>query len=142
MIHQYYYNLLTMSEPAEEQFINIFEKAEQEEDEKKEKKEIRELKPEPLADPKLTHKICELIQQLLPLKQVKKGVNEILKEMNKGGIEVVILAADCEPLEVIMTLPPLCEEKNVQYCFIPHKAVLGRACGIKTPVAAAGITFK
>ena len=41
-----------------------------------------------------------------------------------------------------MTLPPLCEEKNVQFCFIPHKAVLGRACGIKTPVAAAGLTSK
>ena len=43
------------------------------------------------------------------MKQVKKGVNEILKEMTKGTVEVVIMAADCEPLEVIMTLPPLCE---------------------------------
>jgi hypothetical protein len=33
------------------------------------------LKPEPLAEPKFNKKICELIQQLLPLKQVKKGVN-------------------------------------------------------------------
>lgn len=32
-----------------------------------------------MADPKLTKKICELIQQLAPLKQIKKGVNEILK---------------------------------------------------------------
>lgn len=41
-----------------------------------------------------------------------------------------------------MMLPPLCEEKNIQYCFVPSKAVLGRACGIKTPVAAAGIVGK
>ena len=41
-----------------------------------------------------------------------------------------------------MTLPPLCEEKNIQYCFVPSKAVLGRACGIKTPVAAAGLMLK
>ena len=41
-----------------------------------------------------------------------------------------------------MTLPPLCEEKNIAYCFVESKAVLGRACGIKRPVAAAGIIFK
>jgi hypothetical protein len=33
------------------------------------------LKAEPLADSKLTKKICELIQQLASLKQLKKGVN-------------------------------------------------------------------
>ena len=84
----------------------------------------------------------KLIQQLIPLKQVKKGVNEVLKEITKSNVEVVILAADCDPLEIVMTLPPLCEEKNIQYCFVSSKAVLGRACGIKTPVAAAGLVFK
>ena len=41
-----------------------------------------------------------------------------------------------------MTLPPLCEEKNIQYCFVSSKAILGRACGIKRPVVAAGLLFK
>ena len=41
-----------------------------------------------------------------------------------------------------MTLPPLCEEKNVQFCFVSSKAALGRACGIKRPIAAAGIIGK
>lgn len=92
-----------------------------------------------MADPKLTKKICDLIKHLTPLKQLKKGVNEILKEISKGTIEVVVLAADCHPIEVIMTLTSLCEERNIQYCFVPSKAVLGRACGVKVPVAAAGL---
>ena len=100
------------------------------------------MKAEPLADPKLTKKIYELMQQLLPLKQVRKGVNELLKSLTKSEVEVVVLAADTEPLEVVMTLPPLCEEKNIPYCFVESKAVLGRATGIKRPVAAAGIIFK
>jgi ribosomal protein L7Ae-like RNA K-turn-binding protein len=29
--------------------------------------------------------------------------------MTKSQVEVVILAADCDPLEVIMTLPTSCE---------------------------------
>lgn len=95
-----------------------------------------------MADPKLTKKILELLQQLLPLRQVRKGVNEVLKEITKSQVELVILAADCDPLEVVMTLPSQCEEKNIPYCFVESKAVLGRACGIKRPVVAAGITFK
>lgn len=55
---------------------------------------------------------------------------------------MVILAADCEPLEIIMTLPPMCEEKNVPYCFVSSKATLGRACGIKRPVVAVSIVFQ
>lgn len=64
-----------------------------------------------------------------------------MKVLHKGGLEAVILAADCDPLEIIMTLPPICEEKNVPYCFVSSKANLGRACGIKRPVVAVGITF-
>lgn len=125
----------------EEEFIDIIGQAEKE----KEKKEViveRILKPEPIADPKFTKKILELIQQLLPLRQVRKGANELLKSITKSEVEAVILAADCDPLEVIMTLPAQCEEKNIPYCFVESKAALGRACGIKRPVVAAGIIFK
>jgi U4/U6 small nuclear ribonucleoprotein SNU13 len=69
-------------------------------------------------------------------------VNELLKSITKSEVEVVILAADCDPLEVVMTLPSQCEEKNIPYCFVESKAALGRACGIKRPVVAAGVIFK
>lgn len=29
--------------------------------------------------------------------------------MTKSEAELVIMAADCDPLEVVMTVPPLCE---------------------------------
>ena len=123
----------------EEEFIDIAGEAE------KEKKQViveKILKPEPVADPKLTKKVLELLQQLLPLRQVKKGVNELLKSITKSEVEVVILAADCDPLEVVMTLSSQCEDKNIPYCFVESKAALGRACGIKRPVVAAGVIFK
>lgn len=123
----------------EEEFIDILGQAEKQEEKKPEQ---RVLKPEPIADHKLTKKILELIQQLLPLRQVRKGANELLKSITKSEVEAVILAADCDPLEVIMTLPAQCEERNIPYCFVESKAALGRACGIKRPVVAAGIVFK
>lgn len=72
-------------------------------------------------------------------KQLKKGVNEVLKCLNKGASELVIMAADCDPLEIVMNLPGECEEKNVPYCFVSSKAALGRACGIKRPIVSATI---
>ena len=55
------------------------------------------------------------------------------------------MAADTDPLEMLMNIPTICEEKvlflifnvfifffkNVPYCFVPNQSALGRACGIK-----------
>ena len=49
------------------------------------------------------------------------------------------MAADATPLEILLHLPLLCEDKNVPYVFVPSKAALGRACGVKRPVVAASI---
>ena len=68
------------------------------------------------------------------------------------------MTADTEPLEILLHLPLLCEEKvrppsvldqcmllmvclqNVPYVFIESKAALGRACGVTRPVIAASVT--
>jgi len=38
---------------------------------------------------------------------------------------VIILAADATPLEIILHLPLLCEDKSVPYIFVPSMAELG-----------------
>jgi len=82
------------------------------------------------------------------------------KTLNRGVAEFVVLTADTEPLEILLHLPLLCEEKvihlrtlftpsdiyivsvlqNVPYVFIPSKAALGRACNVSRPVIAASVT--
>jgi len=94
----------------------------------------------PLADDQLTNMILELVQQATMYKQVKKGANEATKTLNRGIAEIIVLTADTEPLEILLHLPLLCEEKNVPYIFVPSKAALGRACGVSRPVIAASIT--
>jgi ribosomal protein L7Ae-like RNA K-turn-binding protein len=54
--------------------------------------------------------------------------------------QIIVMAADAEPLEIILHLPLLCEDKNVPYVFVKSKAALGRACGVTRPVVAASIT--
>merc|ERR1712006_27908 len=94
----------------------------------------------PLADQQLTVTILELIQQAANYKQLKKGANEATKTLNRGISEFVVLAADATPLEILLHLPLLCEDKNVPYVFVPSKQALGRACGVSRPVISCSVT--
>merc|ERR1711965_1032520 len=94
----------------------------------------------PLADQQLTVTILELVQQAANYKQLKKGANEATKTLNRGISEFVVLAADAKPLEILLHLPLLCEDKNVPYVFVPSKAALGRSSGVTRPVIAVSVT--
>ncbi|KIM27916.1 hypothetical protein M408DRAFT_161211 [Serendipita vermifera MAFF 305830] len=94
----------------------------------------------PLADAVLVDKILDLVQQASNYKQLKKGANEATKTLNRGIAEFIVLTADTEPIEILMHLPLLCEDKNVPYIFVPSKAALGRACNVTRPVIAASVT--
>lgn len=94
----------------------------------------------PLADAKLTVNILDLVQQAANYKQIKKGANEATKTLNRGISEFIVMAADTEPLEILLHLPLLCEDKNVPYVFVPSKVALGRACGVSRPVISCSIT--
>uniref|UniRef100_A0A383VE24 Ribosomal protein eL8/eL30/eS12/Gadd45 domain-containing protein n=1 Tax=Tetradesmus obliquus TaxID=3088 RepID=A0A383VE24_TETOB len=94
----------------------------------------------PLADATLTNTIMDIVQQAANYKQLKKGANEATKTLNRGISEFVVMAADTEPIEILLHLPLLAEDKNVPYVFVPSKAALGRACGVSRPVIAASVT--
>lgn len=68
------------------------------------------------------------------------SANEATKTLNRGICEFIILTADVEPIEIVLHLPLLCEDKNVPYVFLPSKTALGRACGVSRPVIAASVT--
>ena len=61
------------------------------------------------------------MQQAANYKQLKKGANEATKTLNRGISEFVVMAADTEPLEILLHLPLLAEDKNVPYVFVPSK---------------------
>jgi hypothetical protein len=65
----------------------------------------------PLADAQLTVSILDLVSQAANYKQLKKGANEATKALNRGKAEFIVLAADTEPLEILLHLPLLCEDK-------------------------------
>lgn len=82
-----------------------------------------------------------LIQQAVNYKQLRRGANEATKTLNRGLSEFIVMAADAEPLEIILHLPLLCEDKNVPYVFVRSKQALGRACGVSRPIIACSVTI-
>jgi U4/U6 small nuclear ribonucleoprotein SNU13 len=93
----------------------------------------------PKADNQMQKQILDLCNQSVLYKQLKKGANETTKSLNRGLADLVVLAADTEPLEIILHLPLLCEDKNVPYVYVSKQADLGRACGVSRNIVAACI---
>ena len=93
----------------------------------------------PLADTDLTRSLFELVEKCNTQKKLKKGANESGKSLNRDLAELIILAADASPLEIILHLPLLCEDKSVPYIFVPSMAELGQACGTSRNVIACSI---
>ena len=73
-------------------------------------------------------------------KMLRRGTNEVTKTVDRGKAKLVVIAMDVEPEEVVMHLPPLCEEKGVPYTYVPSKLELGKASGIEVQAAAVAIT--
>ncbi|RAL52358.1 hypothetical protein DM860_007215 [Cuscuta australis] len=80
----------------------------------------------PLANAQLTITILDLVQQAANFKQLKKGANEATKTLNRGISEFVVMAADAEPLEILLHLPLLAEDKL-------NLSISGLLCDVEVP---------
>ena len=87
----------------------------------------------------LKEKILELVEIANSTGKVRRGTNETTKAVERGIAKFVVIAEDVQPEEVVMHLPPLCEEKNVPYGYVSGKQELGRASGIDVAAAAVAI---
>ncbi|GMI45205.1 hypothetical protein TrCOL_g3347 [Triparma columacea] len=86
----------------------------------------------------LTTVILDLVENAKKSNQLKLGVNEAAKCLNRSIAEIIILAADAQPVELLGHIPLLCEDKNVPYVFVVSKNALGKAAGRKETVHADG----
>ncbi|KAK7937825.1 13 kDa ribonucleoprotein-associated protein [Apiospora aurea] len=94
----------------------------------------------PMADPGLAQELLDLIQQASHHRQAKKGANEVTKAINRGVCEIAVLAANANPLAILLHLPLLSEDKNTPYVYVPSKIALRRACGVSRSVVATCVT--
>jgi len=84
-------------------------------------------------------KILQIIEIARNTGKVKIGTNETTKAVERGLAKLVVIADDVAPKEVVMHLPPLCEEKKIPLAHVKSKQELGRAAGIDVPAASIAI---
>jgi len=70
---------------------------------------------------------------------VKKGTNETTKAIERGNAELVLVAEDVQPEEIVMHIPELADEKDVPFVFVAEQDDLGHAAGLQVGSAAAAI---
>ncbi|MBN1195528.1 MAG: 50S ribosomal protein L7ae [Methanomicrobiaceae archaeon] len=87
----------------------------------------------------IQNKALEALEIARDTGKVKKGANEATKAIERGVAQLVLIGADVEPEEIVMHLPPLCDEKQSSYIFITKQNDIGAASGLEVGSAAAAI---
>merc|ERR1719376_1341420 len=62
-----------------------------------------------------------------------KELLKVTKKLKKNGKGIVIFTGDVQPIEVMCHLPIMCEDRNIQYCYVPSRLKLGGAIGSSKP---------
>merc|ERR1712108_779 len=62
----------------------------------------------------------------------RQGVNTVTTLVEEKKAQLVVIANDVDPIELVLFLPALCRKMGVPYCIVKNKARLGRVCRRKT----------
>lgn len=71
--------------------------------------------------------------------KVAKGTNEVTKLIERGDAELVVIAEDVQPEEIVAHIPVLADEKEIPYIYLPTKEQVGGATGLTVGTASACI---
>jgi large subunit ribosomal protein L7Ae len=85
-------------------------------------------------------KAYEAVEVARTTGKIKKGTNEVTKQIERGNAKLVVVAKDVNPPEVIMHLPMLCKEKGITCVEVPSKEELGAAAGLQVGTGAVCVT--
>ena len=72
--------------------------------------------------------------------KVSKGTNEVTKAIERSEADLVVIAGDVSPEEIVMHIPALAGERDIPYTFVPDKEELGLAAGLNVQSATVAIT--
>lgn len=87
----------------------------------------------------IQNKALEALEIARDTGKVKKGSNEATKAVERNIAQLVLIGSDVEPEEIVMHLPPLCEEKQIPFVYITKQNDIGSASGLEVGSAAAAI---
>ncbi len=88
----------------------------------------------------LAEKTYNTIEKAANSGKIAVGTNEVTKAVERNNADLVVIAGDVSPEEIVMHLPALAEERDIPYTFVPEKEELGLAAGINVQSATIAVT--
>jgi large subunit ribosomal protein L7Ae len=90
--------------------------------------------PSEIAD-----KALQLVQVASETGKVRVGTNEVTKSSERAEAKLVVMAEDVDPVEILVHIPMLCEEKRIPYIYVPKKQRLGQSAGLSKSAASVAV---
>ncbi|HTT16727.1 MAG TPA: 50S ribosomal protein L7Ae [Thermoplasmata archaeon] len=87
----------------------------------------------------LAEKALQLVQVASETGKVRIGTNEVTKSSERAEAKLVVMAEDVDPVEILVHVPMLCEEKRIPYVYVPKKQRLGQSAGLSKGAASVAI---
>jgi large subunit ribosomal protein L7Ae len=90
--------------------------------------------PNEIAD-----KVLQLVQVASETGKLRVGTNEVTKSSERAEAKLVVMAEDVDPVEILVHVPMLCEEKRIPYLYVPKKQRLGQSAGLTKSAASVAV---
>jgi len=76
----------------------------------------------------------QLLKEMLAKRPIalRFGLNNVTHLVTRNKAQLVVIASDVDPIELVLWLPALCRKKKVPYCIVKNKARLGQLVHRKT----------
>jgi len=87
----------------------------------------------------LADKALQLVQVASETGKVRVGTNEVTKSSERSEAKLVVMAEDVDPVEILVHIPMLCEEKRIPYIYVGKKQRLGQSDGLSKSAASVAI---
>ncbi|NNN17490.1 MAG: 50S ribosomal protein L7ae [Thermoplasmata archaeon] len=84
-------------------------------------------------------KALQLVQVASETGKIRVGTNEVTKSSERGEAKLVVMAEDVDPVEILVHVPMLCEEKRIPYVYVSKKQRLGQSAGLTKSAASIAI---
>jgi large subunit ribosomal protein L7Ae len=87
----------------------------------------------------LADKALQLVQIASETGKIRVGTNEVTKSSERSEAKLVVMAEDVDPVEILVHIPMLCEEKRIPYIYVPKKQRLGQSAGLSKSAASVAV---
>jgi large subunit ribosomal protein L7Ae len=87
----------------------------------------------------LSDKALQLVQVAAETGKIRVGTNEVTKSSERAEAKLVVMAEDVDPVEILVHIPMLCEEKRIPYIYVGKKQRLGQSAGLSKSAASVAI---